>query len=216
VVEAGTQRFRAILLTSLTTFVGLAPIVLERSLQAKIVVPMAVSLAFGILFATVITLILIPALYVILEDVKKTVPQAFSSFGRAIRSYAVFNQPDSRREFWQFFWVHIGLVLILLILFMVAGILASTGVLPIWIATSLSIITQTYSISMTLPITAAICRRLVDLQWSRWWAALLLIPVLGFIILLIMMLFPGKSATDNTGYAEQNVQTQSPVGEGSY
>lgn len=70
VSQAGSQRFRAILLTSLTTFVGLAPIVLERSLQAKIVVPMAVSLAFGILFATVITLVLIPALYVILEDVK--------------------------------------------------------------------------------------------------------------------------------------------------
>lgn len=71
VVDAGTQRFRAILLTSLTTFVGLAPIVLERSLQAKVVVPMAVSLAFGILFATVITLILIPALYVILDDIQK-------------------------------------------------------------------------------------------------------------------------------------------------
>ncbi|MBU2277648.1 MAG: efflux RND transporter permease subunit [Gammaproteobacteria bacterium] len=70
VVDAGTQRFRAILLTSLTTFVGLAPIVLERSLQAKVVVPMAVSLAFGILFATVITLVLIPALYVILDDFK--------------------------------------------------------------------------------------------------------------------------------------------------
>lgn len=71
VVDAGTQRFRAILLTSLTTFVGLAPIVLERSLQAQIVIPMAVSLAFGILFATVITLVLIPALYVMLEDVKR-------------------------------------------------------------------------------------------------------------------------------------------------
>lgn len=70
VSQAGAQRFRAILLTSLTTFVGLAPIVLEKSLQAKIVVPMAVSLAFGILFATIITLVLIPALYVILEDVK--------------------------------------------------------------------------------------------------------------------------------------------------
>ncbi|SEA31102.1 efflux RND transporter permease subunit [Alkalimonas amylolytica] len=70
VEEAGTMRFRAIVLTSMTTFLGLTPIVLERSLQAQIVVPMAVSLAFGILFATVITLILIPALYVILEDVK--------------------------------------------------------------------------------------------------------------------------------------------------
>ncbi|MDP4537351.1 efflux RND transporter permease subunit [Alkalimonas collagenimarina] len=70
VEEAGTMRFRAIVLTSTTTFLGLTPIVLERSLQAQIVVPMAVSLAFGILFATIITLVLIPALYVILEDVK--------------------------------------------------------------------------------------------------------------------------------------------------
>jgi multidrug efflux pump subunit AcrB len=70
VVDAGTQRFRAIILTSLTTFLGLAPIILERSLQAKVVVPMAVSLAFGILFATVITLLLIPVLYLVLEDFK--------------------------------------------------------------------------------------------------------------------------------------------------
>ncbi len=70
VMDAGSQRFRAIMLTSLTTFLGLAPIVLERSLQAQIVIPMAVSLAFGILFATVITLLLIPVLYLILEDFK--------------------------------------------------------------------------------------------------------------------------------------------------
>lgn len=71
-IEAGTQRFRAIILTSLTTFLGLVPIIFfEKSLQAKIVIPMATSLAFGILFATVITLILIPALYVILDDLKK-------------------------------------------------------------------------------------------------------------------------------------------------
>lgn len=73
-IEAGTQRFRAIILTSLTTFLGLAPIIfLEKSLQAKVVIPMATSLAFGIVFATIITLILIPALYVILDDVKKLV-----------------------------------------------------------------------------------------------------------------------------------------------
>ena len=70
-IEAGCSRFRAIILTSLTTFIGLAPIMLETSLQAKIVIPMAVSLAFGILFATFVTLILVPSLYVILEDVKK-------------------------------------------------------------------------------------------------------------------------------------------------
>ncbi|MBC3764870.1 efflux RND transporter permease subunit [Neptunicella marina] len=70
VIQAGAQRFRPIILTSLTTFLGLMPIVLERSLQAQIVIPMAISLAFGILFATVITLLLVPALYLILGDLK--------------------------------------------------------------------------------------------------------------------------------------------------
>jgi multidrug efflux pump subunit AcrB len=71
VVDAGCMRFRAIVLTSLTTFAGLLPIVLERSLQAQMVIPMAISLAFGILFATVITLLLIPCLYLVLDDVKR-------------------------------------------------------------------------------------------------------------------------------------------------
>ncbi len=66
VLNAGKQRFRAILLTSLTTFVGLVPILMEKSLQAQVIIPMAISLAFGILFATVITLLLIPVLYVML------------------------------------------------------------------------------------------------------------------------------------------------------
>ncbi len=69
VIQAGTERFRAIMLTSLTTFFGLVPIVLETSLQAQIVIPMAISLAFGILFSTVITLILVPSLYLLLNDV---------------------------------------------------------------------------------------------------------------------------------------------------
>lgn len=69
-ISAGTQRFRAIILTSLTTFMGLVPIMFERSLQAQVVIPMAISLAFGILFATVITLLLVPSLYVILDDIK--------------------------------------------------------------------------------------------------------------------------------------------------
>ncbi len=70
VIQSGVRRFRAILLTSLTTFFGLVPIILERSLQAQIVIPMAVSLAFGILFATVITLYMVPCLYLALADLK--------------------------------------------------------------------------------------------------------------------------------------------------
>lgn len=81
VVDAGTARFRAIVLTSLTTFFGLLPIVLEKSLQAKMVIPMAVSLAFGILFATVITLLLIPCLYLILHDTRRGVRTFLSWYG---------------------------------------------------------------------------------------------------------------------------------------
>ncbi len=68
-MEGGKARFRAILLTSLTTFFGLLPILSETSMQAQMVIPMAVSLAFGILFATVITLVLVPCLYNILGDI---------------------------------------------------------------------------------------------------------------------------------------------------
>ena len=71
ITEAGTRRFRAILLTSLTTFFGLAPMLAERSTQAMEIVPMAVSLAFGIVFATVITLLLVPCLYMILADLNE-------------------------------------------------------------------------------------------------------------------------------------------------
>ncbi|WP_320043839.1 efflux RND transporter permease subunit [uncultured Desulfobacter sp.] len=68
---AGIQRFRPILLTTLTTCGGLAPIITETSRQAKFLIPMAISLGFGILFATLITLGLVPCLYLILEDFKK-------------------------------------------------------------------------------------------------------------------------------------------------
>jgi multidrug efflux pump subunit AcrB len=68
--EAGVVRFRPILLTSLTTFGGLTPLLLERSMQARFMIPMAISLAFGVLFATFVTLILVPTLYVIVEDIK--------------------------------------------------------------------------------------------------------------------------------------------------
>ena len=67
---AGVARFRAILLTSLTTFFGLMPLIFEKSTQAQFLIPMAVSLGFGIMFATLITLILIPCNYLILEDIK--------------------------------------------------------------------------------------------------------------------------------------------------
>jgi multidrug efflux pump subunit AcrB len=68
VIESGTQRFRAIVLTSFTTAAGLLPIMTETSMQAQFVIPMAISLGFGILFATVITLFLVPSLYLLQID----------------------------------------------------------------------------------------------------------------------------------------------------
>ncbi|MCK5825871.1 MAG: efflux RND transporter permease subunit, partial [Desulfuromusa sp.] len=71
IIAAGTRRFRPIVLTSLTTFFGLTPMILETSVQAQFLVPMAISLGFGILFGTGIILLLIPALYMILEDIRR-------------------------------------------------------------------------------------------------------------------------------------------------
>ncbi len=70
VVAGSARRLRPILLTSLTTFIGLAPMILEQSSAARFLVPMAISLGFGALFVTVISLIVVPALYMILEDLK--------------------------------------------------------------------------------------------------------------------------------------------------
>ena len=70
VLTAGASRFRPVMLTSLTTFIGLMPLLFEKSTQAQFLIPMAISLGFGILFATFITLILVPVNYLIVERVK--------------------------------------------------------------------------------------------------------------------------------------------------
>ncbi len=65
---AGVQRFRPILLTSLTTFAGLTPLMFETSVQAQFLIPMAIALAWGVIFSTAITLVFVPAGYMILDD----------------------------------------------------------------------------------------------------------------------------------------------------
>ncbi|WP_425391712.1 efflux RND transporter permease subunit [Ekhidna sp.] len=70
-LEAGVRRFRPIILTTLTTFGGLTPIILENSRQARQLIPMAISLGFGIIFATAIILIIVPCLYMIMDDILK-------------------------------------------------------------------------------------------------------------------------------------------------
>ncbi|PID80435.1 acriflavin resistance protein [bacterium DOLZORAL124_64_63] len=71
VMAAGIRRFRPIMLTSITTFAGLTPLILEKTLQAKFLIPMATSLGFGVIFATFITLVLVPVSYSILVDFKR-------------------------------------------------------------------------------------------------------------------------------------------------
>jgi multidrug efflux pump subunit AcrB len=89
-VQACRRRFRPILLTSLTTFFGLTPMILETSVQAQFLIPMAISLAFGVLFATGITLLFIPALYIILEDIRGLL--------RLKPSHANHRKPDELRN----------------------------------------------------------------------------------------------------------------------
>lgn len=85
VIQSGTRRFRPILLTSLTTFVGLVPLMFDPSLQAQLLIPMATSLAFGILFATAITLFLIPAAYLAAEDLVGHLGKGWAWYARPFR-----------------------------------------------------------------------------------------------------------------------------------
>jgi len=82
--EAGLRRFRPIILTTMTTFGGLAPIILETSSQAFYLIPMAISLGFGIVFATAIILVIVPCLYLTLEDVR-----LFIEKGRTVKQVDV-------------------------------------------------------------------------------------------------------------------------------
>ena len=71
VISAGRSRFRAILLTTITTFVGLAPLIFEKSFQAQFLIPMAISVAFGILFSTIILLLYFPSLILYFNDIRR-------------------------------------------------------------------------------------------------------------------------------------------------
>nr|VFK11896.1 MAG: Multidrug efflux pump subunit AcrB [Candidatus Kentron sp. LPFa] len=82
--DGGVARFRPILLTSLTTFAGLTPLLLDESTQAQFLIPMAVSLGFGILYATLITLILVPVGYLMLEDVRAVSGRMFRKAFRGL------------------------------------------------------------------------------------------------------------------------------------
>ncbi|MBC6429031.1 MAG: efflux RND transporter permease subunit [Cellvibrionales bacterium] len=84
-LQAGPARFRAVVLTSITTFMGLLPIQFETSMQAKFIQPMAISVAFGVLFATLVTLFLIPVLYHIAKDLQATLTRGKRGAGLGLK-----------------------------------------------------------------------------------------------------------------------------------
>jgi multidrug efflux pump subunit AcrB len=88
VLSAGIQRFRPILLTTVTTFGGLMPMIMETSFQARMMIPMAISLGFGVVFATLITLVMVPSLFLIIEDMARLVT----------RRHGTGTPPDSQGE----------------------------------------------------------------------------------------------------------------------
>jgi Cu/Ag efflux pump CusA len=95
---AGVKRFRPILLTSMTTVAGLTPLLLEKSRQAQFLIPMAVSLAGGIAFATLLTLYLVPMIYLIFEDIGRMARRYWAwQLGRPQPQFAVGTQLGRRR-----------------------------------------------------------------------------------------------------------------------
>lgn len=76
-LQGGRDRFRPIVLTSVTTFVGLLPITLERSVQAQFLIPMVLSLTFGVLFATAVTLLFVPCLYLLCDSIASKANKLF-------------------------------------------------------------------------------------------------------------------------------------------
>lgn len=87
VIETGKSRFRPILLTSITTIAGLGPLIIEKSFQAQFLIPMAISVAYGLLIGTFILLVLIPALLMIVSRIRRTAMHAYS--GEKLSGYAV-------------------------------------------------------------------------------------------------------------------------------
>ncbi len=88
VLQSGQARFRPVILTSMTTFIGLMPLLFEKATQAQFLIPMAVSLSFGIVFATFITLILVPVNYLLVEDAKRYIAKFMGGVNNAEPSKA--------------------------------------------------------------------------------------------------------------------------------
>ncbi|MEQ1632638.1 MAG: efflux RND transporter permease subunit, partial [Planctomycetota bacterium] len=95
VQDAGSRRFRPILLTSVTTFGGLLPLLLEKSVQAQFLIPMAVSLGFGVMFATTVSLLIVPSIYLVLDDARRALAWVYRGVGERGGPSGVASEPAS-------------------------------------------------------------------------------------------------------------------------
>jgi multidrug efflux pump subunit AcrB len=98
VVDSGKARFRPVLLTSITTIAGLLPILLETSFQAQFLIPMAISICFGLLAATLLTLLFVPALYLIVRDIRNSVVNRFRRVEKGPQFAGESGQPAAERD----------------------------------------------------------------------------------------------------------------------
>jgi len=98
IVESGITRFRPIMLTTMTTFCGLMPMIFETSRQAKFMIPMAISLGFGILFATLIALLLVPCFYLVIEDVRHLLKRECGAEKSSLAAYAPQKPSKASRD----------------------------------------------------------------------------------------------------------------------
>lgn len=114
ILEAGGSRFRPILLTSLTTFAGLMPLLFEKSLQAKFLIPMAISVSFGLLVITVVNLVLLPVLLIVLNRAKVYASYAWNGIKPNYEDVEVGLRRESGYEFlWYVILTVIGLMAVL-------------------------------------------------------------------------------------------------------
>ncbi|WP_235299225.1 efflux RND transporter permease subunit [Portibacter marinus] len=125
VIETGRSRFRPILLTSITTIAGLAPLILEKSFQAQFLIPMAISVAYGLLFGTFVLLVLIPALLMIVNRIKRTAIHAYEG-EKPSREMVEPAYPGRQSNFLVFLFA--GLVALLIFGMLVFGLFKASSV----------------------------------------------------------------------------------------
>ncbi|MBN76974.1 MAG: hypothetical protein CMO36_02050 [Verrucomicrobiaceae bacterium] len=186
-IESGTRRFRPILLTSLTTFAGLFPLLMDNSLQAQFLIPMATSLGFGVLFATAITLYLIPCALLFADDFKKIIiTDAIKATKNGFSNYFNFNGRASRSEFW--YWI----------IFVFTLIVISKSIDTVLTNSEIGYFNIITTLIIFIPSLSVTWRRLHDINRSGAWY-FILFTIIGSVLLLVWTCIKGTSGTNRFG-----------------